>query len=82
MKRTGVNQQCPISPPLREFVYLAVILDADSRKVVGWALEAAWEQVWHEPLEKRRSNNDNPRLVEFTTPIAASNMLLANTLGF
>jgi len=66
MKRTGVNQQCPISPPLREFVYLAVILDADSRKVVGWALEAAWEQVWHEPLEKRRSNNDNPHPVEFT----------------
>ena len=41
MKRTGVNQQCPISPPLREFVYLAVILDADSRKVVGWALEGS-----------------------------------------
>jgi transposase InsO family protein len=41
MKRTRVNQQCPISPTSREFVYLAVILDADSRKVVGWALEGS-----------------------------------------
>jgi transposase-like protein len=38
---------------------------------------------WRERMqagEKRLP--DNPHPVEFTTPIAASNMLLANTLGF
>jgi len=45
MKRTGVNQQWVADITYirleREFVYLAVILDADSRKVVGWALEGS-----------------------------------------
>jgi putative transposase len=43
MKLTGINQlwvaDITYIRLLREFVYLAVILDAFSRKVVGWALE-------------------------------------------
>jgi putative transposase len=43
MTRTGVNQRWVADITdirlMREFVYLAVILDAYSRKVVGWALD-------------------------------------------
>ena len=43
MTRTGVNQlwvaDITYIRLMREFVYLAVILDAYSRKVVGWALD-------------------------------------------
>jgi putative transposase len=43
MKLTGINQlwvaDITYVRLLREFVYLAVILDAFSRKVVGWALD-------------------------------------------
>jgi putative transposase len=43
MKLTGINQlwvaDITYIRLLREFVYLAVILDAFSRKVVGWALD-------------------------------------------
>jgi putative transposase len=40
MKLTGINQLWVADIRLQsEFVYLAVILDGFSRKVVGWALE-------------------------------------------
>jgi transposase InsO family protein len=43
MKMTGINQLWVADLTYirlqREFVYLAVILDAFSRKVVGWALD-------------------------------------------
>src|SRR5215469_15297428 len=38
---------------------------------------------WRERMQAgEKGLPDNPHPVEFTTPIAASNMLLANTLGF
>ena len=30
-----------------EFVYLAVVLDACSRRVIGWALIGHWKMNWH-----------------------------------
>src|ERR1700738_4780435 len=43
MKLTGINQlwvgDIPYTRLKREFVYLAVVLDAFSRKVVGWELD-------------------------------------------
>jgi transposase InsO family protein len=29
-----------------EFVYLAVVLDAFSRRVIGWALDRSWRTIW------------------------------------
>ncbi len=31
-----------------EFVYLAVVLDAFSRRVIGWALGRTWRPNWRE----------------------------------
>ena len=45
MKLTGINQRCVADITYirlkTEFVYLAVILDGFSRKVVGWAPDHA-----------------------------------------
>ena len=50
MKLTGINQLWVADITYirlqREFVYLAVILDAFSRKVVGWALTGRWRAGW------------------------------------
>ena len=87
MKLTGINQLWVADITYirlqREFVYLAVILDAFSRKVVGWALDrtlaarlgdrGAGEGDWR---------SGNRRRVWCITPIAACSMLPATMWRF
>ena len=79
MKLNGINQlwvaDITYIRLLREFVYLAVILDAFSRKVVGWALERtlAARLADHGTGEGSRAN-DNHRPVWCITRIAGCNM--------
>jgi transposase InsO family protein len=59
---------------LTEFIYLAVVLDAFSRRVIGWALGRTLEAklavtALHMALVERK-----PHPVWCTTPIAVSNM--------
>jgi len=65
MEPTGVNQLWVADITYirleLEFVYLAVILDAFSRRVVGWALDRTLELFW---------SSENPR--PHTTPISIS----------
>ena len=60
MKLTGINQLWVADITYirlqREFVYLAVILDAFSRKVVGWALDRSLASR----LACRRSSRPSP----------------------
>ena len=82
MKLTGINQLWVADITYirlkAEFVYLAVILDGYSRKVVGWALERTLAtrllRRWN-----KRSQNGNRRQAWFTTRIGACNMLRATT---
>jgi putative transposase len=50
MKLTGINQlwvaDITYIRLAAEFVYLAVVLDAFSRKAVGWELGARWRRGW------------------------------------
>ena len=50
MELTGINQLWVADITYirlrEEFVYLAVVLDAFSRRVVGWALSAPCKHVW------------------------------------
>jgi transposase InsO family protein len=87
MKLTGINQLWVADITfirLRgEFVYLALVLDAFSRKVVGWALERnltarafrCW--LWSAP-----SSRASPPGAWCTTPTGACSMLPNSTCGF
>jgi transposase InsO family protein len=82
MKLTGINQlwvaDITYTRLKAEFVYLAVILDGFSRKVVGWALDRTLAtRLTVGALERSRS--DTPNLVWFITQIAVSNMPARNT---
>jgi transposase InsO family protein len=58
MELSGINQLCVADityiPLETEFVYLTVVIDAFSRRVVGWALDRTWRAIcrfrrsaWH-----------------------------------
>jgi putative transposase len=83
MKLSGINQLWVADITYirlqREFVYLAVILDAFSRRVIGWALEDTLSaSLAIAALEQ----NGNRRLDSCITPIAASNTPPTITLRF
>jgi transposase InsO family protein len=54
-----------------EFVYLAVVLDASSRKVIGWALDRTLEVTLTIEALQRRLEHGSPLLAWCITPIAA-----------
>lgn len=63
-----------------EFVYLAVLLDAFSRRCLGWRCGGAWKRLWRwKPCAWRCGDaGRNPGWC--ITPIAACNTLPATTL--
>ena len=67
--------------PKTEFVYLAVVLDAFSRKVVGWSLDRALQsRLPLHALEKAIVNRQPPP-GSFTIPIRACNTLAKTISG-
>ena len=44
-----------------EFVYLAIVLDAFSRRVVGWAWKCIWRQAWRSQRSRWRSRRAGRR---------------------
>jgi transposase InsO family protein len=74
MKLTGINQLWVADIAYirlkTEFVYLALILDGYSRKVVGWALERTLATRLLSRLLSRQSRSGNRRPVWCTIPIA------------
>jgi hypothetical protein len=86
MKLTGINQLWVADITYirlkAEFVYLAVILDAFSRKVVGWRWIGPWPAGWQSQPSSRRSGNGNLPPGWFITPIVECNMPATNTWLF
>ena len=78
MKLTGINQLWVADITYirlhREFVYLAVILDAFSRKVVGWALDERWQRACRSRRWRKQFQNGNRRRASCIIPIAACSM--------
>ena len=82
MKLTGINQLWVADITYirlqSEFVYLAVILDGFSRKVVGWALERTMATRLLKQHLSRPSQHASPRQAWSIIPIAACSMLRTN----
>jgi putative transposase len=78
MKLTGINQLWVADITYirlhREFVYLAVILDAYSRKVVGWNWTELWLRGWRLQRWRKPSRNGSRLRAWCTTPIAECSM--------
>jgi putative transposase len=78
MKLTGINQLWVADITYirlqREFVYLAVILDAFSRRVVGWALDCTLAATLPIAALEKAVSEGNLRRVSCIIPIAAYNM--------
>jgi len=78
MKLTGINllwvADITYIRLQREFVYVAVILDTFSRKVVGWALIARRRRAWRWRRCRKQYQTGNRRQASCITPIAASSM--------
>ena len=80
MKLTGMNQLWVADITYirlkKEFVYLAVVLDAFSRKVVGWALgpntcePIADRRLWNRPLR----NDSHPQVSCIIPTVACSTL--------
>ena len=62
-----------------EFVYLAVVLDAFSRRCIGWALQRSLEAALVLEALRRALRQRRPRLVWYTIPIVVCNMLRSTT---
>jgi putative transposase len=82
MKLTGINQLWVADITYirlkKEFVYLAVVLDAFSRKVVGWALDrtlAGMNALWCKPRTMLRVRT--PRRIPRGTPSSSRICLIA-----
>ncbi len=87
MKLTGINQLWVADITYirlqREFVYLAVILDAFSRRVIGWALDCTLATKLDDRGVGESSGRDgNLRRAWCITPIAACSTLPAATWRF
>ena len=85
MKLTGINQLWVADNTYirlqSEFVYLAVILDGFSRKVVGWALERTLAtRLTRSALEQAIATRQPAPGPGPIIPIAACSMLRTNTL--
>jgi len=83
MKLTGMNQLWVADITYirlkKEFVYLAVILDAFSRKVVGWALDRTLASRLPIAALDQASPNDSPRQGWCIIPTVVCNTLLKTT---
>jgi transposase InsO family protein len=80
MKLNGFNQLWVADITLKtEFVYLAVIMDAHSRKVVGWAIGQSLATRLPLELCRPRLRTGIRRQVWCTTRIAACSTLPATT---
>ena len=83
MKLTGINQLWVADITYirlkTEFVYLAVILDGFSRKVVGWALDRTLRASCRPQRWRMRLPNESHRRAWCITPIVACSMPLATT---
>ena len=79
MKLTGINQLWVADITYirlkKEFVYLAVVLDAFSRKVVGWALDRTLAAGCRSRRWSRPSPNGSRRRVWCIIPTAACSTL-------
>ncbi len=64
-----------------EFVYLAVVLDAFSRKVVGWSVDRTLQSKLPIMRYKGRLRIDNRLLGSFTIPTEVCNTLAKVTYG-
>ncbi len=77
--RSALGGGYHLHPLEREFVYLAVILDAFSRRVIGWALDRTLDAGLTLGAFRRRWRNAAPRPAWCITPTAACSTQPATT---